>query len=228
MKRMLIAFVLTMLVAFPMISYAGQWQEDEIGWRYQNDDGTYKVGWYQDMDSNWYYFDTQTTYMLSSTTTPDGYVVAVDGKWTEGETNTMTLNEKTYDNKTDLTVTAYDSAPSGIKQIGYSVPVTVYYNNEYDFPWNRKATVNKVEVSKDGALYINYTLKAEGYRDCLDVISEYTFEDGSRTNHKEQLRGFVEDDNDIASGSYPLLMNFGRIKKKMVSVIVYIDPGSTK
>lgn len=226
MKRLIFLFSILLMIACPMISYAGTWQQDTTGWRYQNEDGTYKVGWYQDVDSNWYYFDTQTTYMLSNTTTPDGYVLAADGKWLEGETNTMTLNEKIYDNKTDLTVTAYDCAPAGIKQIGYSIPVTVYYNNDYDFPWNRKATVNKVEVSKDGALYINYTLKAEGYRDCLDVMSEYTFEDGSQTNHKDQLRGFVGDDNNKASGSYPLLMNFGSMNKKLVSVIVYIDPGS--
>lgn len=226
MKRWILAFVITMIAAFPMTSYAGQWQEDTNGWRYQDDDGTYKKGWYQDIDSKWYYFDAQTSYMLSNTTTPDGYTVAEDGKWIEDGGNALALNEKTYDNKTDLTVTAYDCAPAGIKQIGYSIPVTVYYNSDYDFPWNRKATVNKVEVSKDGALYINYTLKAEGYRDCLDVISEYTFEDGSQTNHKDQLRGFVGDDNNKASGSYPLLMNFGSMKKKLVSVIVYIDPGS--
>ena len=224
MKRWILAFVIMMIAAFPMTSYAGQWQEDTTGWRYQDDDGTYKKGWYQDIDSKWYYFDAQTSYMLSNTTMPDGYTVAEDGKWVEGGGNALVLNEKTYDNKVELNITAYDDSPAGINQLGYSVPVIIFYDTNYIYADNRKASVNKLEVSKDGALYVNYTMKAEGYLDCLDVITEYTYEDGSQTNYKEQLLGFVEDE----SGSCPLLINIGRIKKKPVSIVVHIDAGSIK
>lgn len=36
------------------------WKENEIGWWYQNSDGSYqKNGWFQDTDNNWYYFDRE-------------------------------------------------------------------------------------------------------------------------------------------------------------------------
>lgn len=35
------------------------WQENAVGWWYQNPDGSYqKNGWFQDSDQNWYYFNS--------------------------------------------------------------------------------------------------------------------------------------------------------------------------
>ena len=59
---------------------AGQWQQNSKGWWWQEDNGTYPKSQWQWIDGNkdgiaeCYYFDN-SGYMLSNTTTPDGYVV---------------------------------------------------------------------------------------------------------------------------------------------------------
>ena len=64
------AAVLTALVSasVSMSAYAGEWKRDDIGWWYQNDDGSYQMNnWFTDIDGKSYYFDGRG-YMLSNTT----------------------------------------------------------------------------------------------------------------------------------------------------------------
>lgn len=56
------------------------WKQDNIGWWYQNADGSYPQSVWQEIVGKWYYFD-KVGYMLSNTTTPDGYQVDVNGVW---------------------------------------------------------------------------------------------------------------------------------------------------
>ncbi|MGN0372817.1 MAG: hypothetical protein ACI4F3_08380 [Enterocloster sp.] len=61
-------------------SFAGQWQNDSVGWRYDNGDATYaQNGWYW-IEGKCYYF-TPEGYCLINTTTPDGYTVDGSGAW---------------------------------------------------------------------------------------------------------------------------------------------------
>lgn len=75
----LIASALTLTMA--MTSFAGQWQENTVGWWYQNDDGSYPTNNWQWIDGRSYYFDSQG-YCLMDTVTPDGYTVDASGAWT--------------------------------------------------------------------------------------------------------------------------------------------------
>ncbi len=53
-----VALALLMAAAFVMTTFAGTWQQDLAGWRYVQDDGTYKsAGWLLDNDGSWYRFD---------------------------------------------------------------------------------------------------------------------------------------------------------------------------
>lgn len=74
--------ILTFLfcLSSPMISFAGEWAQDETGWRYLNDDGSYSVNEWQEIDYKNYYFDPEG-YMLSNMITPDEYWVGADGCW---------------------------------------------------------------------------------------------------------------------------------------------------
>lgn len=69
-------------------AFAGQWQKNDSGWWYDNGNGTWPAATWQWIDGNndgtseCYYFDSNG-YMLSNTTTPDGYMVNADGAWTE-------------------------------------------------------------------------------------------------------------------------------------------------
>ena len=38
--------------------YGGEWKRDNVGWWYQNDDGTWQAnGWFTDVDGKSYYFN---------------------------------------------------------------------------------------------------------------------------------------------------------------------------
>ena len=79
-KAISIAVGLSVLLSFA--SFAGEWQQDTTGWWYSEDDGTYPVNQWQEIDGKQYYFN-EKGYMLSDTTTPDGYKVGADGAWVQ-------------------------------------------------------------------------------------------------------------------------------------------------
>lgn len=107
MKKKIFGLAFTMLLSFLSITaaMAGQWQSDTTGWWWQNDDGTYPVNTWQWLDGNndgtaeCYYFNDKG-YMLSDTTTPDGYNVNSDGAWVQdGTVQTQEVNKSTSENK---------------------------------------------------------------------------------------------------------------------------------
>ena len=77
--------------------FAGQWTTDNIGHRYQNDDGSYIASNWINHNGQWYYLNENgymaaNTWignyyvgadgvMLTNTITPDGYQVGADGAW---------------------------------------------------------------------------------------------------------------------------------------------------
>lgn len=84
---------------------AGVWKQDNVGWWYDNGNGTYPSNSWQwiDGDNNGtaecYYFD-RTGYMLANATTPDGYQVNALGAWVENGTvktrNVRATGQTTY------------------------------------------------------------------------------------------------------------------------------------
>lgn len=77
--------VMTMLSLTIPVS-AAVWKQDNTGWWYQEDNGSYPANTWKWIDGNndgvaeCYYFDGNG-YMLSNTTTPDGYTVDASGAW---------------------------------------------------------------------------------------------------------------------------------------------------
>lgn len=63
-------------------SQAAVWKNNAKGWWIQNADGTYLTNsWYQSPESGLWYYMGADGYMLTNTTTPDGYTVNADGVW---------------------------------------------------------------------------------------------------------------------------------------------------
>lgn len=58
------------------------WVSDASGWRVQNADGSYLTNQWFQSNGLWYYLGTDG-YMLTNTTTPDGYRVNGDGVWVQ-------------------------------------------------------------------------------------------------------------------------------------------------
>lgn len=65
-------------------NHTGKWANDSKGWWIQNADGTYLTNaWYQSPESGLWYYMGANGYMLTNTTTPDGYTVNADGVWVQ-------------------------------------------------------------------------------------------------------------------------------------------------
>ena len=80
--RMMVIAVLLATVALSMSAFAGQWRQDDTGWWYQNEDGTYVKSEWSWIDGRCYYFN-EDGYCLQNTQTPDGYSVDMQGAWIE-------------------------------------------------------------------------------------------------------------------------------------------------
>lgn len=220
-KSLIAALAISALATVP--AFAGQWEQDQNGFRYKNDDGTYKTGWHQDVDGKWYYLDNTTNCMLTNTITPDGYFVDENGIWIEGgETTTMENVEKAYDNKVELSITAYEyGLPGTRRQSGYAIPATVYYNNKYGN--NSQINIVEVATSKDGALCVrmlpdstHFIRELEHYQ--FRYYLKYEYEDGTCSEEKEEDARFVHKGKEITC-PLPVAVK----DKKIASVTIYID-----
>lgn len=98
-----LALAAAMSLGGAMASFAGEWQQDAVGWWYLKDDGSYLsntfwtdesgatyyftgkgymvTGW-KEIQNKWYYFQDSGA-MLKSAQTPDGYWVGADGEWVQ-------------------------------------------------------------------------------------------------------------------------------------------------
>lgn len=81
-KLLLGVLVMSAVMTFP--AFAGEWKNDNQGWWYQNDDGSYPVNQWQEIGGKQYYFDG-SGYMLANTTAPDGKRVGADGAMIQTE-----------------------------------------------------------------------------------------------------------------------------------------------
>ena len=89
--KKLITFCLSAMLAASSCSHAfaagrpGTWASNDKGWWIAYEDGSYLTNdWYQSPTSGLWYYMGADGYMLTNTTTPDGYWVNADGVWIEG------------------------------------------------------------------------------------------------------------------------------------------------
>lgn len=98
MKKKILTTALAGLMVLTSFTtaFAGQWQQDEVGWWYQNDDGSYiSNNWYQE-NEEWYYFNADgymVTGWLHFTDTDKYYYFDEDGSM---RTDPLTENGMTY------------------------------------------------------------------------------------------------------------------------------------
>lgn len=99
-------------------AWAGTWKQNNVGWWFDNGNGTYPASTWQWIDGNndgiaeCYYFD-HAGYMLANTSTPDGYQVNASGAWVQNgavQTKNMRVNSQTTSSRPKLVL--YDVEPT--------------------------------------------------------------------------------------------------------------------
>ena len=111
----LCAIALSAVLPAGLKAYAGEWRQDETGFWYQEDDGSYPINSWKWIDGNGdgiaecYFFDRRG-YLAVNTTTPDGYTVDENGAWVlDGVVQTRSAEEAA-----SLPATAGGSGPSRV------------------------------------------------------------------------------------------------------------------
>jgi cysteine-rich secretory protein family./putative cell wall binding repeat len=116
-------------------AWAGTWKQNNVGWWFDNGDGTYPASTWQWIDENndgvaeCYYFD-RAGYMLANTSTPDGYQVNASGEWVQnGVVQTQNMSNKNI----DIIKTIYENkdiiAKITIAVLSFCIPILINYAN---------------------------------------------------------------------------------------------------
>lgn len=97
---------------------AGTWKQNNVGWWFDNGNGTYPASTWQWIDGNndgiaeCYYFD-RAGYMLANTNTPDGYQVNASGAWVQnGAVQTKNLRANTQTTSSRPKLVLFDVNPT--------------------------------------------------------------------------------------------------------------------
>lgn len=185
----LFTFVFMTLWLSSITVFAGAWVKDTKGYWYRNDDGSYPKSAWQEIDKEWYYFDTNGYMvsniwigeyylgaegkMLKNTTTPDGFYVDQTGK-KQSKSSQTTNTVNTHANET---VTA---SQSGVQKnnttTGGSIAVNtattreyILNNNSYKFHLPDCGSVKRMKAPK------SYTgtfdeIRKMGYEPCKNCL----------------------------------------------------------
>ena len=206
---------------------AGVWKQDNVGWWYDNGNGTYPSNSWQwiDGDNNGtaecYYFD-RTGYMLANTTTPDGYQVNGSGAWVEngtvktrnvrgtGQTGYTKSNSKSEEKKSNSNSNNSNRENSS--------------DTRGETKKKEKEKKSQYFFYKENCLYANYvwkqkSLRVTGGEAWTDVI------------HFEYAGGMVEYSNEagytkLRATVAPRFSDWGSEQGKTAELVVYGDNGT--
>ena len=164
-KAKLLIATLCMSATMAMTSFAGQWQQDSIGWWYQNDDGSYPANTWQWIDGNRdglaesYYFDSNG-YCLMNNTAPDGSAVDSSGAWIiNGVVQTIEVGQATAQPPAQPQQTSTESSSSSsVQEIQSTVWIPATGDKYHSIPNCGRMNPDKAtQLCLDDALSRGYT-----------------------------------------------------------------------
>lgn len=186
-KLLTIAAAAIMMVSMAMTAFAGQWQKNDAGWWWQRTDGSYPASTWKWIDGNGdgtvesYYFDA-SGYMLTNTTTPDGYTVNENGTWIiNGVVQSRQVHPEIGDEVVDAVTGITTRNTNGAVTDGKSVTQIVLNEeladlmgvpNSLDFFPNKTAIGSGTWGPTYVTEYRGYTLKIESY-DVKNYVNNY-------------------------------------------------------
>lgn len=99
-KLVTLGFTVVSIFMFSTTAFAAGWKQDNVGWWYQNENGTYPQKEWKWIDGNGdgvsecYYFNP-SGYCMMNTVTPDGFSVNENGEWAvNGVVQTQTRKQE--------------------------------------------------------------------------------------------------------------------------------------
>jgi len=127
-KLKLLISTIAIMTAMNITVFAGQWKQDNTGWWYQNDDGSYPVNaWFQDTDYKWYYFNNSGYMQTSPITLADGVTYTFDADGSCPNRWSGAANQSYYDPNSGT-----------IKNVGAELALRDYLNSINELPENRE------------------------------------------------------------------------------------------
>ena len=140
MKK-IIALILILFssLCFTFTSFASGWQLESDTWKYYNEDGTNKTGWFYDVNySSWYYFNEDGIMLTNSWIESNGknYYLSGEGKML---INAVTPDGKYVDKNGVAVDISYNKGFDNVKEdmLSFlcgeeivSIPCKIYYNNQ--------------------------------------------------------------------------------------------------
>ena len=191
------AGLLSLLLAVP--AFAAAWKQEQSGWWYAREDGSYPVSTWEWIDGNGdgieecYYFD-ENGWLLTAAVTPDGFEVNGDGAWvrdgkvqTRKKTRTGTYAGTLYFNS-DPTVVRVTERSDGSLLVRYSgakkdissgeAQILYYRNPKYDGAFGAGTICYEQTGSED---------RARIYFDGLDRIVIPWYEMGNFSSAPQYL-----------------------------------------
>ena len=201
---------------------AGVWKQDNVGWWYDNGNGTYPSNSWQwiDGDNNGtaecYYFD-RTGYMLANTTTPDGYQVNALGAWVQNGT----VQTRNVRGTGQTTYTKSNSKSEEKKSNSNSNNSNRENSSDTRGEARKKTKKSQYLLYKENSSYKNYVYKEKNLR----VIGGETWTD---VLHFEYAGGMVEYSNEagytkLRATVAPRFSDWDSEQGKTAELIVYGD-----
>ncbi len=193
------AAVLVMTAMFSGTAMAGSWQQDNVGWWWKDDDGSYpKSEWrWLDGDNNGvaecYYFN-ESGYMLADTQTPDNYRVNASGAWVEADGTVHTQAAVSGPASGSQTNQQADNVPQG------------WYQSEGEWRYRQGSKdLEGVWKTIDGSKYYfdDYGFMVTGFQEIDGDM--YYFKSGGALQKKTFL----------LDGSYFIVDSKGRVTEEM-------------
>lgn len=200
-KSVLFAMAATFTLLSSAPAFAGQWQQDNVGWWYLNDNNTYPVNGWKTIGEAMYYFNNNG-YLLTNTITPDGYTVDENGAWIANIPQVQGGNSASQYNYEKLAGLYQGGAYTIEFSVGSDVTtdnigdVCVYYQNMcegYHLPvylctsvagWDTSGYDAFYEIrdrggseymmfyEKNGTIYMDYNSESRNY-DVLELVQHF-------------------------------------------------------
>lgn len=204
-RKRLLTVIGSALITFAATTtvFAGTWKQDNVGWWWQRDNGSYPANGWEWIDGNndgvseCYYFNA-SGYCLLNTTTPDGYKVDGNGAWIENgvvqkRVGSGTTAAGSSGNTTNIQPTKYNFTAEQILSFTGQFLHDIIPDRNYDDIWYYDYLKNIYDLGLAGkALYYNSFNK--GWTSISDLYEEQFYYKGIDTTGKEyaSLDSFIQ------------------------------------